>query len=258
MLFASLWLLLSISHNKNLFALADEVKMGTTIVAVRTKQGVVIGADTRTSVGVMVSNRYANKLSFVYQDGPVSCVLCRSGSAADTQYLADEAQWEFRSRALRYGMTKPSVSQIARWFRYVVMNGSYSASLLCVGYDPQDGGRIYSILPSGSLIEEQVYATGGSGSTYIIGLMDKTLKTMDDNNLMEEKEAIDFVTESIQAAMERDHSSGGFARLVVMNRDGARELTVLPKKADLLGLASTGKELKGFQSATRASLPGKL
>ena len=37
----------------------NEVSMGTTILAVRYKDGVVVGADTRTSVSGYVSNRYA-------------------------------------------------------------------------------------------------------------------------------------------------------------------------------------------------------
>ena len=37
----------------------NEVSMGTTILAVRYKGGVVVGADTRTSVSGYVSNRYA-------------------------------------------------------------------------------------------------------------------------------------------------------------------------------------------------------
>ena len=37
----------------------NEISMGTTILAVRYKGGVVVGADTRTSVSGYVSNRYA-------------------------------------------------------------------------------------------------------------------------------------------------------------------------------------------------------
>ena len=37
----------------------NEVSMGTTILAVRYKDGVGVGADTRTSVSGYVSNRYA-------------------------------------------------------------------------------------------------------------------------------------------------------------------------------------------------------
>jgi 20S proteasome subunit beta 1 len=206
-------------------AASSEISMGTTIVALRTKQGVVVGADTRTSQGSMVSNRYADKLSLLYQNGPVSCVLCRSGSAADTQYLAEQARWEFQSRALRYNGMEPSLTPIAQWLRYVVRNGDYSASLLCVGYDPREGGRIFSIAPTGALLSEPVYAAAGSGSTFIMGLMDSRIREQA-GEFLEEDEAIQFVSHLIHQAIARDAGSGGAARLVVLNGQGCRSLVV--------------------------------
>jgi 20S proteasome subunit beta 1 len=238
--------------------MAEEIDMGTTIVAMRTRSGVVVGADTRTSSGSMVSNRYANKLSFLYQSGSTSCVLCRSGSAADTQFLADEARWEFRSRSLRYyemagsSSSNPSVEQMARWLRYVVMNGSYTASLICAGYDPQAGGRIFSISQTGSMVEEDIYATGGSGSTYIIGLLDHFLKTRNEKDgLMEEQEAIDFVSRLIHLAMERDGGSGGVARITILNENGSQELCIHPPRS--LPPADNHQELIGFKPAAQST-----
>lgn len=58
---------------------------GTTVVAVAYDGGVVLGADSRVSTGTYVSNRASDKLTplsdFVW--------LLRSGSAADTQAVAD-------------------------------------------------------------------------------------------------------------------------------------------------------------------------
>ena len=229
-----------------------EVSMGTTIVALRTKQGVIVGADTRTSQGSMVSNRYANKLSFLYQKGPVSCVLCRSGSAADTQFLADQARWQFRSRALDYGMHEISLNAIAQWFRYVVRNGDYSASLLCVGFDPKDGGRILSISNTGALLEEPVYAAAGSGSSYIIGLMDSKIRERA-GELMDEDEAIQFMAHLIDRAVARDSASGGAARMVIMNEQGSRSVIVNPPSSSSISLQEHfgEKDLKGFKPAAK-------
>lgn len=47
--------------------------------------GVVIGADTRTTTGAYVANRVTDKLTRVTDR--IYC--CRSGSAADTQAIAD-------------------------------------------------------------------------------------------------------------------------------------------------------------------------
>ena len=57
----------------------------TTLVAVEYDGGVVVGADTRTSMGAYVSNRVTDKLTRITD----SIYCCRSGSAADTQAVAD-------------------------------------------------------------------------------------------------------------------------------------------------------------------------
>ncbi|KAG9088413.1 Proteasome subunit beta type-1 [Ceratobasidium sp. UAMH 11750] len=58
-----------------------EVNLGTSIMAVQFKDGVVIGADSRTTMGSYIANRVTDKLTHVHDR--VYC--CRSGSAADTQ-----------------------------------------------------------------------------------------------------------------------------------------------------------------------------
>lgn len=54
-------------------------------MAVEFDGGVVIGADSRTSSGTYVSNRVTDKLTRI--SDKIYC--CRSGSAADTQAIAD-------------------------------------------------------------------------------------------------------------------------------------------------------------------------
>ena len=54
---------------------------GTTLVAVEFAGGVVIGADSKTSMGTWVANRVTDKLTPVTDN----IFVCRSGSAADTQ-----------------------------------------------------------------------------------------------------------------------------------------------------------------------------
>jgi 20S proteasome alpha/beta subunit len=58
---------------------------GTTIVACAYQGGVVIGADGRVSVGNYISNRASNKITPLTDN----VFLLRSGSAPDTQAVAD-------------------------------------------------------------------------------------------------------------------------------------------------------------------------
>lgn len=58
---------------------------GTTIVAVSFDGGVVLGADSRVSTGNYVSNRASDKITGLADN----VYMLRSGSAADTQAIAD-------------------------------------------------------------------------------------------------------------------------------------------------------------------------
>ena len=62
-----------------------EVSTGTTIMALPTPDGVVLGADSRVSTGTYVANRVSDKIAQLSEH----IFACRSGSAADTQALTD-------------------------------------------------------------------------------------------------------------------------------------------------------------------------
>ncbi len=64
---------------------AGEVSMGTTIAALKFDGGVILAADSRTTTGSYIANRVTDKLTQIHKK--IWC--CRSGSAADTQAVAD-------------------------------------------------------------------------------------------------------------------------------------------------------------------------
>jgi hypothetical protein len=58
-------------------------------MAINFKDGVILGADSRTTTGAYIANRVTDKLTRVSET--IWC--CRSGSAADTQAVADIVQY---------------------------------------------------------------------------------------------------------------------------------------------------------------------
>jgi len=246
--------------------------MGTTILAVRYNGGVVVGADTRTSVSGYVSNRYAAKLTFVLDrsidrfavpfkksagmafrddddDDFSTCVICRSGSAADTQHLASVVRTDLVSRQLMYRV-RGTVTNVAALLRNILINNDLSASLICAGYDHELGrGVIYTITPGGTILEELSWAVGGSGSTYILGHLDSCYSQNNSiGGLMQsEEEALDFVSSAIGLAMERDGSSGGFIRMYVIDRFGKRFISKMP--SDMRSGRINGEEVTPQQTA---------
>ena len=63
----------------------DAPHTGTTVVAVAYDGGVVVGADSRVSMGTYINNRASNKITPLTDN----VWLLRSGSAADAQAVAD-------------------------------------------------------------------------------------------------------------------------------------------------------------------------
>eukprot|EP00526_Cylindrotheca_closterium_P018177 CAMPEP_0113633560 /NCGR_PEP_ID=MMETSP0017_2-20120614/17467_1 /TAXON_ID=2856 /ORGANISM="Cylindrotheca closterium" /LENGTH=290 /DNA_ID=CAMNT_0000544207 /DNA_START=169 /DNA_END=1041 /DNA_ORIENTATION=- /assembly_acc=CAM_ASM_000147 len=216
-----------------------EVDLGTTLVAL--KFDFIVGADTRTSVSGYVSNKLAQKIfkitspevdddgeeeSSPQEEEDLSCVICRSGSAADTQWLCQEVTHDLWERKYRYCQTT-TVRQVAHFLRHLIrqQGEGLQASLICAGCDEE--GKIFAIAPSGTLLEEDVFAVSGSGSTVLLGHLDSLKISRDE--LYSEKEAVALVTKLLRLSIGRDGSSGGLIRLVVMKKGKKlREITVYP------------------------------
>ena len=213
---------------------SKEIDLGTTLVAIKFKGGVVVGADTRTSVGGYVSNKLAYKINPIFDGLLSSCVLCRSGSAADTQYLAKLTKRQFEFRKLQRASYTPTVSEVAHFLRYQMRNSNvqdnFQASLICAGYDENSGGRILGITPGGSLWEEDNFCVSGSGSTILLGYLDDALQNIsgDFSSHYTKEEAIALVTKLLKLSIGRDGSSGGLVRLYAIDQNGLQETTVYP------------------------------
>jgi 20S proteasome subunit beta 1 len=149
-----------------------EVSSGTTIMGVVFNGGVVLGADSRTSTGSYIANRVADKITPIHD----FVWTCRSGSAADTQAVADYVKYYVEAHSTELNRL-PKVKTCATIMKNIAYGNKdkLMAGLIVGGWDPYEGGQIYEI-PLGGTIVKQNYAIGGSGSTYIFGLLDATFK----------------------------------------------------------------------------------
>lgn len=197
--------------------LHEEVSTGTTTMAVEFDGGVVMGADSRTTKGSYVANRVTDKLTPITDR--IYC--CRSGSAADTQAVANQVRYDLDLYSMETGQ-RPLVKTAATLFRNLCFRKreEYSAGILCAGWDEREGGQVYSIAIGGTLIR-QPFSIGGSGSTFIYGHCDATYRKGMDKN-----ECLRFVTKAVALAMFRDGSSGGCIRLAVITKDGVERKVI--------------------------------
>ena len=127
-------------------------------MAVRYDGGVVIGADSRTSTGVYVSNRVSDKVTAVDE----RIYVCRSGSAADTQAISDTVTYFLDQHKVEIGKA-PKVSTAANVFREMCYHnkGNLMAGIIIAGWDPLKGGQVYEC-PLGGALVEQEFAIGGA------------------------------------------------------------------------------------------------
>ncbi|XP_066915582.1 proteasome subunit beta type-6-like [Clytia hemisphaerica] len=198
--------------------LNSEVKTGTTTMAVEFDGGVVIGADSRTTRGSYVANRVTDKLTPVTSH--IYC--CRSGSAADTQAIADKIRYELDAYCLERGI-KASVKEAANLFKNACyeQRDSASAGIICAGWDERNGGQVYSI-PIGGMLVRQPFTIGGSGSTYLYGHCDYNFKKG-----MSKEDCVKFVIHAVALAIFRDGGSGGCIRIGIITKDGIERRVVL-------------------------------
>ncbi|KAL2716752.1 proteasome subunit beta type-6 [Vespula squamosa] len=201
--------------------LRSEQSTGTSIMAVEFNGGVVIGADSRATTGAYISNRFADKLTRVTDY--IYC--CRSGSAADTQAIADIVEYHLGLHRMELG-TQPLVETAANVFREMCYNyrDSLMAGILVAGWDNQKGGQVYSI-PLGGMCIRQPIAIGGSGSSYVYGYVDAHYKSN-----MTKDECVTLVQNTLTLAMSRDGSSGGVIRLGVITDKGIERKVIMGDK----------------------------
>jgi len=190
---------------------SEEVSTGTTLVALEFDGGVVIGADSKTSMGSWVANRVTDKLT------PVTDTIfaCRSGSAADTQAITDIVKYKLSLAEVQQGRPA-TVKDAAMAFKEICYEyrDSLMAGILVAGYDKVNGGKVYSV-PIGGMCVNQPFAIGGSGSTYLYGMMDNRYKPG-----MSQESVEQLVLEAVTQAIRRDGSSGGCCRMAIITKDG--------------------------------------
>jgi 20S proteasome subunit beta 1 len=198
-------------------AMFGEHSMGTSLLACTYSGdggGVVIGADSRTSTGQYIANRASDKLTPICDN----VYVCRSGSAADTQALADMVKNYIRQHKLEIG-ENPEVSTVAKLFNLINYNNkdNLMAGLIVAGWDRHNRGTLYSIPLGGGLFQQNM-AAGGSGSTYIYGYCDTAFKSD-----FSRAQAEEFVKTGLALAMSRDGSSGGVIRTATIDENGVNK-----------------------------------
>merc|ERR1711997_267497 len=185
----------------------SEVSTGTTLCAVEFKDGVVLGADTRTSMGSWVANRVTDKLT------PISdnIMACRSGSAADTQAMTDVVRNQLQWHSVEFG-APPNVHTAAHLFKNISYQyrDQLTAGIIVAGWDAEKGGQVYSVPIGGALVRQKA-SIGGSGSTFLYGFLDANYRED-----MTKDQTVELVKQCITLAV---NTKDGIERKLFLNNE---------------------------------------
>jgi len=196
--------------------LYEKLKKGTTTVGVVCRDGIVLSTDRRATAGTYIAHRRARKL-FILDDNKAATI---AGYVADAQMVMDwlKSQVALTKMNTRSSMTVKTLATFtsnvlmsSKWYPYIVQ-------FIMAGVD-ETGPRMFVMDWFGTLTEEKLVSTG-SGSPYAIAVLESALKKNPTVN-----EALPTIVKAVKTAMERDPGSGEGIDVMVICREGIRELS---------------------------------
>ncbi|MGD0145603.1 MAG: proteasome subunit beta [Nitrososphaerales archaeon] len=189
---------------------------GATAVGITYKDGVVLGAERRITLGSFVRSKSGRKVFKVTETVGAVC----AGMVADMQNLVKEVSVYSKLKELESRKAlKPN--SVAKLMSTLMFQNRYAPLLTQVilggvGVKPV----VYVLDPLGSVISD-VYATVGTGEETAIGVVEAGY-----GPAMSQKDARDLLVAAIKAAIARDAMSGNGIDILTVNRTGINEESV--------------------------------
>ncbi|TSK20282.1 Tenascin [Bagarius yarrelli] len=179
-------------------------KTGTTISGIIFKDGVVLGADTRSTDDMVVADKNCVKIHYIAPN--IYC--CGAGVAADADTTTQMMSSNVELHSLSTGRP-PLVVTVARQLKQMLFRyqGHIGSSLIIGGVDA-NGFHLYSIYPHGSY-DKLPFTAMGSGSDAAISVFEDRYKPN-----------MELVRDSIAAGIFCDLGSGSNIDLCVITEKG--------------------------------------
>ncbi|MFP3167178.1 MAG: hypothetical protein RXQ68_02020 [Candidatus Nanopusillus sp.] len=188
---------------------------GTTIVAIKFKDGVLIASDRQTTAGMMVYHKKTQKLHQITDN----ILMGAAGLVGDIQALVKILQANLKLKYLR-SKNEPTAEEAAN-FLSTLMNYykwfPFFSEVIIVGKD-NDDYNIYSIDEAGGLEKFDNFTSTGSGMVFALGVLETEYKEN-----MSEEEAKELAKKAILAAIKRDLGSGYGIEIWTLTKEGFKK-----------------------------------
>ena len=188
---------------------------GTTTIAIKCKDGVVLGSDTRVTAGFFIAHKSGKKIFKIKNHLAVTI----AGVVADAQAIIDSLKFYANLYEVNYGrpMNTRSAAKLLSLILYQNRLYPLITELIVAGRD-NNKYSIFKLDPFGSLIEDN-YAVSGSGSTIAVGIIESEYK---ENISIDE--GIKLAVKALLSAMKRDIGSGDDFNIAIISDEGYKEL----------------------------------
>jgi proteasome beta subunit len=191
----------------------EQFMPGATAVGIAYKDGVVMGAERRITLGNFVRSKSGKKVFKVTDNVGAVC----AGMIADMQNLVKEVSVYSKLKELesRKSMKPNSVAKLMSTLMFQNRYAPLLTQVILGGIG--DKPVVFVLDPLGSVISDQ-YATVGTGEETAIGVIEAGY----DPN-MAQKEARDLAISAIKAAVARDAMSGNGIDILTVDKTGIKE-----------------------------------
>jgi len=187
---------------------------GATAVGITYDEGVVFASEKRIAYGNFLVSKNTKK---TFQITPYVGAAC-AGLVADMQILSLQISALAKIRKMELKREVPPNS-IAKMMSNMMYERRFFPLLTQVIVGGVVGKpAIYSLDPLGSVLPDE-YTAVGTGAETALGVLDPQFKEN-----MSEQEAVDLAIKAVHSATLRDSFSGDGIDVLVINKDGSREI----------------------------------
>lgn len=197
------------------------MKTGTTTLGIKCKDGVVVAADKRATLGGMI---VANKKEEKVHKLNDNMMITLAGNVSDAQLLIKVIRAQIKLEEIRRGRDV-SVKEAANLMCGLNFQNIRQMSMipgivefLLAGKD-EEGFHFYDIGIDGSMSKFDDYYCTGSGMMYALGVLEASYK----EDITTEA-AIPIAIKAVNAAIQRDVGSGNGIDVYVVTKDGVKKV----------------------------------
>jgi len=198
------------------------LKTGTSIVGIVCKDGIVVAADRKATMGTIAVNKNTKKIVRIND----YLIFAGAGVASDLEMLRKLISAELRLKQLR-SKQRPSIKESANLIGMTAYQNIRQMSMLpfitgtlVAGYNEDGIVELYTIEPAGTVQKVEDYdANVSSGMPFILGLLER-----DYNKDLTVKQGILLAIDCIKSSSQRDTGSGFGVDVFTVTQEGIKQV----------------------------------